>query len=382
MYVSHISLVNWRNFTKVDVDIQKRIFVVGPNASGKSNLLDVFRFLHDIAKQGGSLQNSVRDRGGLSKIRCLAARGNSKVTIDVSFKEDTEAGVDWRYLLSLRQEQRGTFRIMIEEEKIWKGRELLISRPNQEDLKDDILLTQTHLEQISLNRKFKPIVDFFSETTYFNLIPQLIKFPNAFQGQGMPDDPFGKTFLERVSRTKKNHRKAWLNRIKETLKVAVPQLEDLAFRTDDLGLPHLEATYAHWRAKGAKQDEKEFSDGTLRLIAFLWSMMDGKYMLLLEEPENSLHPAIVGQIAVLISKLQKYRHRQVMISTHSYELLNDKGIGLEEILLLYPDKEETGVMLASSLADAKRLLKESFSPAEIVIPRTTPKNIHQISLGI
>ena len=42
-----ISLQSWRNFTQVDVDLQRRVFLVGPNASGKSNFLDVFRFLCD-----------------------------------------------------------------------------------------------------------------------------------------------------------------------------------------------------------------------------------------------------------------------------------------------------------------------------------------------
>ncbi len=74
MFVSHVRLKNWRNFRKVDVKLGYRVFAVGPNASGKSNFLDAFRFLRDIAKQGGGLQKAVADRGGLSKIRCLAAR--------------------------------------------------------------------------------------------------------------------------------------------------------------------------------------------------------------------------------------------------------------------------------------------------------------------
>ena len=75
MIVSHITVKNWRNFRAVDVDLRERQFIVGPNAAGKSNLLDVFRFLRDIAKpEGGGLQKAVKDRGGVSKIRSLAAR--------------------------------------------------------------------------------------------------------------------------------------------------------------------------------------------------------------------------------------------------------------------------------------------------------------------
>lgn len=52
MLVSHLSVRNWRNFREIDVDLTRRVFLVGPNASGKSNFLDVLRFLRDIAKSG------------------------------------------------------------------------------------------------------------------------------------------------------------------------------------------------------------------------------------------------------------------------------------------------------------------------------------------
>ncbi len=75
MLVSKVTLKNWRNFRKLDLVLRDRVFVVGPNASGKSNFLDVFRFLRDIAKaEGGGLQKAIKERGGVSKIRSLAAR--------------------------------------------------------------------------------------------------------------------------------------------------------------------------------------------------------------------------------------------------------------------------------------------------------------------
>lgn len=50
--VSHVRLENWRNFGRVDVALQRRAFLVGPNAAGKSNMLDVFRFLADLVSVG------------------------------------------------------------------------------------------------------------------------------------------------------------------------------------------------------------------------------------------------------------------------------------------------------------------------------------------
>lgn len=53
MYFTRLKLKNWRNFVSVDLALGERLFITGPNASGKSNLLDAFRFLRDIAKDGG-----------------------------------------------------------------------------------------------------------------------------------------------------------------------------------------------------------------------------------------------------------------------------------------------------------------------------------------
>jgi predicted ATPase len=49
MKVSRIILKNWFNFQLVDVQLVKRVFCIGANASGKSNFLDAFRFLHNDA---------------------------------------------------------------------------------------------------------------------------------------------------------------------------------------------------------------------------------------------------------------------------------------------------------------------------------------------
>ena len=64
MRFTRLKLENWRNFLTVDVQLQRRVFLVGPNASGKSNVLDALRFLRDIADpQGGGFLAAVTKRG-------------------------------------------------------------------------------------------------------------------------------------------------------------------------------------------------------------------------------------------------------------------------------------------------------------------------------
>ncbi len=187
MLVTKLVLQNWRNFRTVNIELAQRVFVAGPNASGKSNLLDVFAFLRDIAKKGGGLQNAVNERGGISKLRCLAARRYPGVEIEVQASDN---GTLWSYAIGIRQEARGYRQPLLSYEKVMKGDRTILSRPNKEDKDDPLRLTQTHLEQINANAEFRDIVRFFESTSYLHLVPQLLRHPEAFSGPGVSRRPF------------------------------------------------------------------------------------------------------------------------------------------------------------------------------------------------
>jgi predicted ATPase len=379
MIISRLVLKNWRNFRSADVRFTQRVFLTGPNASGKSNLLDVFRFLRDIAKPGGGLQSAMSDRGGLSKVRCLAARREPDIEIDVELS-DNGSSPTWRYCIGIRQQPRGYRLPILQFEKVWKGDELICDRPDNEDNADEERLTQTHLEQISANAKFRDIAKFFESIRYLHLVPQLLRHPEAFQGPNIPDDPYGRNFLEMVVKTPEKTRRARLRKIEEAVRAAVPQMKDLTDTRDASGIPHLEATYEHWRPNAGKQREDQFSDGTLRLIGLFWSLLDGDAPLLLEEPELSLHSGIISKLPELFYRLQRQRKRQLFVSTHSGDMLSQKSIGGEEVLILRPDKEGTVVEVASSIKEVRVLLDAGLSIADAILPRTSPGNLNQLDL--
>ncbi len=381
LMISRIKLKNWRNFADVDVALGRRMFLIGPNASGKSNFLDAFRFLRDIAKsEGGGLQKAVSDRGGLSKVRCLAARRYPDVEIEVHLSLDEGQEPAWKYAIGIKQERGGLNPLNLAYERVWKNGRKLISRPFGEDNKDPLRLNQTHLEQINANQKFREIAGFFGSIKYMHLVPQLIRHPETFAARVVDEDPFGQRFLEHMLQTNGNVRDSRLRRIQDALAYAVPQFEKLSIVRDERGIAHLEIIYNHWRGKGAKQNEEQFSDGTLRLIALLWSIMDNKGVLLLEEPELSLHSGIIQKLAALIWRSQQKNKRQIIISTHSHELLSDGGIGGEETLLLTPDAEGTVVQQASRNQMILTMLDKGMTIADAALPTTKPKNIGQLSL--
>lgn len=382
MYVCRIALKNWRNFKSVDTELRERMFLVGPNASGKSNLLDAFRFLRDIAQPGGGLQEAVRERGGLSRIRCLAARRYPDVEIEVDIADNGSSDAVWRYAIGIKQQPRGDRKPYVGYERVWEGARQVLSRPDNDDDDDAERLTQTHLEQVSANATFRPVAKFLESVSYLHLVPQLVRHPRKFSGPGVAGDPFGRAFLERIARTPQKTRNARLRAIEKALKFAVPQLKELCHVVDSTegGVPHLEAVYEHWRPHGAKQRERDFSDGTLRLIGLFWCLLESDSLLLLEEPELSLNSAIVARLPALMHKSLRKRRRQILVSSHSADLLSDKGIGPEEVLLLQPGTEGTTVHSAASLAEVRALLESGMSIGEATLPRTRPADATQLML--
>lgn len=384
MYIQRIKLKNWRNFTDIDVQLRERVFLIGPNACGKSNFLDVFRFLRDIADlDGGGLQRAVKERGGVLKLRSLYARRYPTIEIEVHLGADLSSPPQWVYSIGIKNQKGGDNPPILAWEKVWKNNCLILNRPDKDDEEDVKLLTQTALEQLRFNRDFRDIQVFFQSTLYLHLVPQLLRYPDTFESATLRADPFGKNFLERVIKTPDKTRKAWLSKIEDALKVAVPQMKQLTDIKDDMGHPHLEAVYEHWRPKAGKQREDQFSDGTLRLIALFWSLLETKNsILLLEEPELSLNAAIVAKLPAIIARLQKGKKSQVILSTHSADLLSDPGIDGREVIMMQPKKEGTEARVVSSIPEIRQLLEAGLTISETALPQTAPPNIQQFELEL
>ena len=122
------------------------------NASGKSNLLDAIRFLRDISDPEGGFQRAVKLRGGVSQIRCLHARKQPKVVIELTMELE---GVAWTYKIEFGQDNQR--RAILSSEVITKDGNLILERPNEDDEADPSRLSQTYVEQVSANKEFREI---------------------------------------------------------------------------------------------------------------------------------------------------------------------------------------------------------------------------------
>lgn len=381
MRITRLTLKNWRNFKSVDVTLQKRVFLAGPNAAGKSNFLDAFRFLRDVVSVGGGFGRAVEIRGGISKVRSLYARQKPNIFIGIEMGDDPQKP-EWTYSLEFSRDNNSI--PIVKKEIVKRDGKILLDRDcKKEEENDPELHTQTHLEQVNANKKFREIADFLKLIRYIHIVPQLVREPG--RSTGKTNDPFGGDFLDQLARFQKDkdaYFKSRLIKINKALQVAVPNLKELSLVKDFKGVPHLEGIFEHWRPGAGKQKESDFSDGTLRLFALLWSILDTQGPLLLEEPELSLHADVVRHIPQIFARAirDKKKNMQIIVSTHSADIFLDPGIGADEILLLNPTDDGTTVEMAANVKGVKEHLSSGLPMSDIIISRTAPGNAAQLSL--
>jgi predicted ATPase len=317
MRITHLTLKNWRTFKNLEIDVGERLIIIGPNASGKSNLLDAVRFLRDLAIPGGGLQDAVRTRGGLSRVRCLFARNHNHGLVEISVAlGDDVAPRQWTYSVSFRGEKGGHNRPVVARERVFREGHVVLDRPDDADEADAERLTQTSIEQISANKAFRDVAEFFAQTRYLHLVPQVIR--DASRSGDRVDDPFGGDFIAHMNRVAPKTRNAWLRRVTK------------------------------------------------------------------EEPELSLHPAVVRTLPSVLARAQRTTKAQVLLTTHSPELLLDEGVRPDEVLILKPTDDGTEGDIVSGIADAMELIDSGLSLVDIVLPRSEPPEIYalaEVSMG-
>lgn len=383
LYISKLKLFNWKNFHECEINLTRRCFIIGANASGKSNLLDALRFLRDIAKQGGGLQSAVEQRGGVTKIRCLAARQRTDISIETELRDIETDDLCWTYCLKIKNVGGGIMKnqATVLEEIVFNHirDKKVVERTVKSKGEDSETLKYTFLEQTTANKDFRVLRDTFSEIEYLNVVPQLVRESGSTVLTLGKEDYYGRNFLNRLAVLPERTRKSYLRKINDVLRKVVPQMDELSFVRDEMGVPHIEARYMHWRDKGSKQNEVAFSDGTLRLIGFLFAMLDGNGVILLEEPEINLNSGVVEQLPEFIARMQRNKKRQVLVTTHSYDMLSNVGIGTAEVVVLETSPEGTKVSPLSDIPSLQAAVDAGFSIADAAMPAIKPSTANEMN---
>lgn len=376
----HIEIRNYRSIEHAVITLAPFTAVVGPNASGKSNFADAFVFARDVAWDASS---AVQNRGGIVGVRRWRPSRPVDVSIDVrvsSTKEGLERDYA-RHAFTLASKRDGEWEFKRETiEECREGAPIFsISRE-----RDNITSADTFAGRLT-SRKMPPIskttsVMFFGRQLHvrsrlmpalrnvrrFRLDSQAMREPQLSTERVRLDES-GSNIAMAIKSLRK-HRANW-DAVLLAMQRIVPGL--LEIQEGTLGR-YLSIRFFQQQGgdESAEFAATEMSEGAIRALGILVAaqQMARDELLVIEEPEVSVHP---GAASVLFDVLSRASKRgAVLLTTHSPELL-DAAKNDEILVCDYRD----GVTNVGPLEDSQRTLVRDGLMSAAELMRSEPLRI-------
>lgn len=363
-------------------------FVVGANASGKTNLLSALRFLKICLLQNveiavgefegpGEVCNKIQRERNLTKpVRLHLKVDGAKVGTVRIGRDSPKRAKSFNYHVEIDVRSNEEEPQVLNEElsvEFADGKNQMlcykmVRNPSQVTIEDPVFgqtppgpipIPQQDVSRLAAGTSFfsPPLVlfrNFIEGWSFFNIAPAIARQPC----KEVPELRLGEAgeYLAAILHKleKQNGEKGSLEQIVSGLRGAVPGFKSV--RTKSL---EVEGKWTFQvvedRIRGAI-NPRSVSDGTIRLLAMMviahWSARRST-VLAIEEPENGLHPHLSKHIVELLRTASQTR--QVLVTTHNPDFLDE--LEPEEVVLC--DKEEgfTTIRHATDVAEIKSFRK-------------------------
>ena len=369
--LTRVVLRNYKSIAACDVSPARLSFLVGPNGAGKSNFLDALRFVADAVRF--SLDHALRDRGGINEVRRRSGGHPNHFAIRLDLALAKSAA---HYAFTVGARRRGEYEVK---------RELCVIRREdgsryEYDVKSGRVVRSTltppppatadrlYLVNASGVETFRPVYDALIGMGFYNLNPDAIRAPQAPDPGDLlkRDGGNAASVLARLGANSPEIKKMveqYLGKVVTGVagvdKRSVGPQETIEFRQEVSGAK------APWRFFASNM-----SDGTLRAFGVLLALFQGAgdggaapRCVGIEEPEVALHPAAAG---VLIDSLRDGADRaQVLVTSHSADLLDDKQISDDSILAVVARRGETRIGPVDE-ATRTSLRDQLYTPGELL----------------
>ncbi len=347
--INRLRVANYRSIGTANIGFLPLTFLVGPNGSGKSNLLDAFRFIAESMVR--PLDWVLRDRGGIDEVRRKTGGHPTHFAIRIDFT--LPSGASGWYAIKIGAKKPKGFVIDREECRILSdGPQIdhfLVQKGKVIDSSQQkvaVVADRPYLVAASATPLFRPVFDLLSRITVYNINPAVIRELQPTDGGEVLSRDGGN--LAAVIRRLARDQPGRIARIQDYLRQIVPNL----VKFDPKALSNRETLEFRQAIPGARSawrfPSSSMSDGTLRAVGVLTAILqlppieDSDIPIVgIEEPEVAVHPFALG---VLLEALQEAsRYRQIVVTSHSPELLDRDTIGDDSILAVAQDGGATVV---------------------------------------
>lgn len=369
VFLTRVVLRNYKSIGYCNVSLQPLTYLVGANGSGKSNFLDALHLVRDAL--ASSLDNALNERGGLNEVRRRSSGHPTHFAIRLEFT--LRSGNQGYYAFNIGALSGGGYEVQNEECAIHGEDKKTYFQVNRGRIKATseetfpaVTADRLALVAASGMTAFRPVFDSFTAMGFYNLNPKQMRELQKPQ-EGRLLKSVGENIasvmghLERVAPDQ-------MAKIQEYLQLVVPMVQGVGRKS----VGPMETLEFRQDMAGAKQPWRFFaqnmSDGTLRVLGVLTALFQGNkdyspVLIGIEEPETALHPAASAALREALTRASE--HTQVIVTSHSPDLLDDKNINPDAVLSVVALRGETHI--ASLDAASRRMMRENlFSAGELL----------------
>lgn len=336
IYLKKINIANFLSLKNVEIELGKLNVFIGPNASGKSNIIKAFKLLSNLANKGVPILE------GYEKLDDIFF--NFDMNNEISFKAEFKIN-ESNLIYILKLSNKGYFEeARIENKLVFSGsitgiKNVLTKQGSYTQYHSpSSIMYQPHNDSIE---EVYILSEFMKGISVYQFNPAKIRVSSPIANQNVIDEEGGN--LARFILYLYLEKRELFRQIEDTMKSVIPEIEEI--------IPHLDGgSVMLWiKSKGLKNNLKPFniSDGTLRILAYITALYSGSKLVALEEPENSIHQHLLETIVDLARKSPT----QVIMTTHSPYLLDH--VKPEEIYVVNKKGNETEVKRLSSTEQIK-----------------------------
>lgn len=346
-----------------EIELQPLNVIIGQNASGKSNLVDVIKLLRAASKEE-EFSNQILKGGGIKEwIWKGKGKGRAFIKIKSGILSYSEQSINYEieFLESIGNLVITSEIFSNNNEVVYTRKEIIID----EEKKRRFSNVETIFSKIEAIDGFFGVAsnlsdDFSAIELYTDLDttrtseirrPQLPDTPKKFLEEDASNLSLVLNDLEHKGNTK--------DKIVENLKKFNPRIKDYSIRIEG-GTVQL---YIREENLKTTISAMRLSDGTLRYLCLLAILChpEPPPLVCIEEPETGLHPDILPTIAELM--IEASARTQLIVTTHSDILVSAFSDVPEAVLVC--EKDEDGTHFKRLEADKLKVWLEEYSLGEV-----------------
>jgi predicted ATPase len=347
--ITKVTIKRFRSFPSATLTLDNPLFVVGRNGSGKSNLADVFSFVAEA--MASPLQAVFDRRGGIAAVRNRSSVKSAPPNMGVAFEFGAINGIAaGRFAFEVKALPNYGYRIVREQCLVTRtdGRRWWFDRDdewrsNADGLTPALEPTALALPLVGGDERFAPIFRLLGAMRVYSIEPaKLREMQDPDSGVTLkPDGSNAASVLQELLRGED------AEEIHGILEAIVPETKSVIPKKHG---NKLSMTFSQeWEPKKKLTfDAFSMSDGTLRSVGLIMAVFQkpSPTVLVIEEPEATIHPGALGAVLDLLRRAAKTM--QVVVTTHSPELLDAKWISDENLRIVSWQEGASHLLLPSA----------------------------------